>query len=118
MAKEEGRKEANCPICNGSLVRRKVPYWFGTIKLGEFEADTCSKCGEVFYTEEASDQIDQMAKKAGVWGIGKRVVIGQSGNALMVRIPKEIAQMYNLHKKLTAFISPEGKNKICIELEG
>lgn len=116
MGKEVGLKEANCPICNGGLVRKKMPYWFGSVKLGEFGADTCLKCGEVFYTEESSDLIDRKAKDAGVWGMGKKVVIGQSGNALMVRIPKDIAQMYNLHKKLTAFISPEGKNKICIEI--
>ena len=118
MKKEGGLKEANCPACNGGLVRRKVPYWFGNASLGEFEADVCSKCGEVFYTEEASDRIDRMAKKAGVWGMAKKVVIGQSGNALMVRIPKEIAELYNLHKKITALITPEGKNKICIEVNG
>jgi len=107
-----------CPICRGRLVRKKEPYWFGSINMGEFEADVCSKCGEAFYTEEASDQIDQLAKKAGLWGIGKKVVIGQSGNALIVRIPKEIAELYKLHKKATALISPEGKNKICIEVNG
>jgi YgiT-type zinc finger domain-containing protein len=111
-------EEKGCPICRGRLVRKKETYWFGSMNLGEFEADVCGKCGEVFYTEEASDQIDQMVKKAGVWGIGRKVVIGQSGNALIVRIPKEIAELYNLHKKITALITPECKNKICIEVKG
>ncbi len=118
MKKEGKLKEANCPICNGKMVRKKAPYWFGNISLGEFEADVCRKCGEAFYTEESSDQIDSRAKKMGVWGIGKKVVIGQSGNALIVRIPKEIAELYKIHKRSNALISPEGRNRICIEIEG
>ena len=116
MRKKE--MKATCPVCSGSMSRKRVPYWFGNISLGEFEADVCGKCGEAFYTEEASDQIDRQAKKMGVWGIGKKVVIGQSGNALIVRIPKEIAELYKIHKSASALISPEGRNRICIEIEG
>jgi len=42
--------------------KKKVPYNFGSISLGSFDADVCTKCGEVFFTEEASDAIDAKAK--------------------------------------------------------
>lgn len=111
-------EKEGCPICGGKLIRKKNPYWFGNKELGEFEADVCMECKEAFYTEEASKQIDEKAKKVGIWGIGKRVVIGQSGNALMVRIPKDIAEQYNLHKKETVSILPEGRDRIAIEIKG
>jgi len=44
------------------MERKKVPYNFGSISLGSFDADVCTKCGEVFFTEEASDAIDAKAK--------------------------------------------------------
>ena len=28
--------------------------------LGKFDADVCTSCGEVFFTEEASDEIDKI----------------------------------------------------------
>lgn len=107
-----------CPICGGKLKNEKAPFWFSDIKLGEYEADVCTKCGEAFYTEDASNQIEQRAKELGLWGIGKRVVIGQSGNSLMVRIPKEIVELYKLHKKEVVSVLPEGKGRIAIEVKG
>jgi len=50
-----------CPMCGGKMKRGKVPYFHNRKKLGDFEADECTKCKEVFFTEEASDQIDELA---------------------------------------------------------
>jgi len=104
-----------CPICKGRLVRNKHPYFFGNINLGMYEADVCEKCGEAFYTEESSDKIDKEAKKMGIWGLGKEVVVGTSGNALMVRISKDIAKFTDLKKGEHVFVHPDGKNRIAIE---
>lgn len=65
-----------CPVCEGSLVRKKIPYKIGYYNLGNFEADICSSCGETFFTEKSSDTIDKKAKEAGLWGPEKKGKIG------------------------------------------
>ena len=52
----------NCPICEKKMEKVKEPYSYGNVKLGEFKAEKCSNCNEVFFTEEASDKIDEKAK--------------------------------------------------------
>ena len=62
----------SCPICNGKLKITKAEYSFYDVPFGKFDAEVCQKCGEVFFTEEASDEIDGIAKKKGLWGLEKR----------------------------------------------
>jgi hypothetical protein len=33
-----------------------------------FDAEVCPLCGEMLFTEEASDAIDAQAKRLGLWG--------------------------------------------------
>ena len=58
-----------CPTCGKDrFVSRPVPFRYGNVSLGEFDADICRACGEVLFTEEASDAIDVEAKRLGLWG--------------------------------------------------
>ena len=44
-----------CPICEkGKLTRKKVDYNYKDWHFGKYDADVCNKCGESFFTEEAS----------------------------------------------------------------
>ena len=104
-----------CPICNGSLKRGKHAYTYNEIKLGIFEADQCTKCNELFFTEQSSDEIDKRAKEIGIWGMGKEGIIGTSGNSLIVRVPKEIGEFLGFKPGKKVFIHPEGKNKLIVE---
>jgi YgiT-type zinc finger domain-containing protein len=61
-----------CPICEGDMERNKVPYTVGSVELGTFEADVCSSCGEIFFTEKSSDAIDNKARELGLWGLEKK----------------------------------------------
>ncbi|MFH1544902.1 MAG: AbrB/MazE/SpoVT family DNA-binding domain-containing protein [archaeon] len=112
---EIGDEEMNCPICNEKMKKTKEPYFFGDIKLGEFEAEKCTKCKEVFFTEHASDKIDAKAKELGLWGIGKEGTLGYSGNSIIVRVPKKIAQFLKFKEGKKVFIHPEGKKKLVVE---
>lgn len=107
----------NCPVCRGELKVNKQPYAFGGIKLGEFDAEKCSQCGEVFFTEEASDLIDRKAKELGLWGLGKASRIGQSGNTLIVRIPVKIARYMGIGQGDPVVVHPEGKDRLVVEVE-
>lgn len=107
--------ELECPVCGGKLRRKKEPYNYQDIKLGEFDADVCVKCGESFFTEKSSDEIDRRAKELGIWGIGKEGILGTSGNSLIVRVPKEISDFLGFKPGNRVFIHPEGKNKLIVE---
>ena len=106
-----------CPNCNGKLKRGKYPYSYSNVELGEFEADKCQKCGEIYFTEKASDEIDQKAKEKGVWGLGKKGTVGYSGNSLIIRVPKEIAAFMGLENGREIFIRPEGKKRLVVEID-
>jgi len=106
----------SCPVCNGKMKKGKVEYAYYGISLGKFDAETCMKCGEVFFTEEASDKIDQLAKEKGLWGLERKSKISYSGNSLIVRIPKDIAEFMELAKGEDVNIHPEGKNRLVVEI--
>ncbi len=104
-----------CPVCDESMERKRVPYSIGGVKLGVFEADVCS-CGEVFFTEKSSDAIDRKAKEKGLWGFEKKGKVGYSGNSLIVRIPKKVADFMQLKKGEGILIRPEDKKRLIIEV--
>ena len=104
-----------CPVCSGGMKKSGEPYAFGDAVLGKFEAEKCVKCGEVFFSEDSSDQIDEKAKKLGLWGMGQEAKIGYSGNSLIVRIPKKIAEFLKLREGERVYLRPEGKNKLVVE---
>ena len=104
-----------CPICDVKMKKVKESYYFGEVKLGLFEAEKCSKCREVFFTEEASDKIDEVAKKLGLWGLGQEGTLGYSGNSIIVRVPKKIAEFLKFKEGKKVYIHPEGKKKLVVE---
>ena len=106
-----------CPNCNGKLHEEKATYFYGETKLGDFDAEVCQKCGEIFFTEGASDVIDKKAKELGVWGIGQEGKIGYSGNSIIVRVPKKIAKFLNFKEGKSVYIRPEGKKKLVVEAD-
>jgi len=105
-----------CPVCGGRLRRTRAEYSYNDISLGAFEADVCQRCGEAFFTQEASDEIDRLAKERGVWGLEVKSKVSYSGNSLMVRIPKEVAEFMGLERGDGVRIRPEGKRRLVVEL--
>lgn len=58
-----------CPICNeGELRLEKNRFIYNNIDFGDFDVEVCDNCRESFLTEEASKQIEDIAKQLGVWG--------------------------------------------------
>lgn len=107
---------ATCYICGkGTLKKTKLPYRLYGQDLGDFEAEKCSKCGEIFYSEETSRKMTEVAKQKGLWGLNAESKIGQSGTTLDIRVPKRIIEFMNLKKGEHVKIYPEDKNKLVIE---
>ena len=104
-----------CPICEkGTLKNGKIKETMFGVYLGEFPAEICNKCGESFTDDKTTKAIEDSAKKAGIWGLGKKTKITRTGNSLAVRIPKDIADFLKLKEGKEAFIHPD-KNRLIIE---
>lgn len=106
-----------CYICEkGNLERKKVPYELLGEKIGSFDAEVCSACGEIFFDEETSRKITAATKAKGLWGIGTRTKIGQTGTTLDIRLPKRIINLLGLKKGEDITIYPESKKRLIVEL--
>ena len=106
-----------CYMCEkGNLKKKKVDYSLYGISLGKFNAEVCDKCGEVFFDEETSKKMTQLAKEKGLWGLQTKTKIGRAGTTLDIRLPKKIIEFLNLEKGKEVEICPEGKNKLVISI--
>ena len=105
-----------CYTCEkGNLERKKVDFMLYGELIGKFDADVCSKCGEKFFDEKTSKKIDEATKAKGLWGLEVETSVGQSGDSLMVRINKQLAEFLHLHKGEKIKIWPESRKKLVIE---
>lgn len=100
----------------GILKKGKIKETMFGVNLGEFPAEICNKCNESFTDQKTTKAIEEVAKKKGIWGLGKKTKITKTGNSLAVRIPKQIVDFLKLKEGKEAYIHPE-KNNIVIEPE-
>lgn len=109
-------KRIKCEECGGRIINKKVDFGLYGQSLGKFPAEVCSKCGETCFSEEASDQIDKIAKERGLWGLDLRTKVSKAGDSLMIRINKKIADFMGLHKGEEVHIHPQDKKRLIIEI--
>ena len=93
-----------------------MPYKLCGELIGNFDAEVCDKCEEIFFEEETSKKITEATKAKGLWGIGSRTKIGQSGSTLDIRLPKKIIEFLRLKKGEEVSIYPESRNKLVVEV--
>jgi YgiT-type zinc finger domain-containing protein len=106
-----------CAICEeGKLKKKIVSYKIYGVELGKFPAHVCSKCGEEWFDEETALKIEKLEKEKGLFGLSKETKISYSGNSLIIRIPKEIADFMKLEKETSVLIHPDGENKLSMEI--
>ena len=106
-----------CYICEkGGLGKVKQPYKLYGEYLGDFEAEKCNKCGEIFYSEETSRKMTEAARARGLWGLNAESKVGQSGTTLDIRLPKKVIEFMNIKKGESVKIYPEHKRRLVIEL--
>ncbi len=100
--------------CGGIMVKKKVDFSMYGVSLGKFEAEVCQKCGEELFSEEASKQIDEAAKKKGLWGLEAQTKVGKAGDSLIIRVNKKIADFYGLKQGKEVTLTPKDKEELCI----
>ena len=103
-----------CVFCKVPLVEKRMVYKEYDIPLGTFPTMICPRCEERFFTAETARKIQIESKAKGLFGLSKKVKVGKIGDSLMIRIPKEIAQLIKLKAGHEVRMHPSG-NKIVIE---
>lgn len=95
--------------CGGMASRGAVKY-----KNYGIRGWVCKKCKKEYIHPEDSLKISKLEalKKSRV-----RVKIRTVGQSLVITLPKEIAELYDLQKGETVELSPESMKKIEIELD-
>tara|TARA_Y100000310_G_C20467962_1_gene708585 strand:- start:271 stop:600 length:330 start_codon:yes stop_codon:yes gene_type:complete len=106
-----------CYECEkGNLMKKEVEYKKYGISIGTYPAEVCQKCNEVFFDSKAVSKIEAKVKKMGLWGLRTKTKIGTSGNALDVRLGKDLTDFYNLRKGQNVEIEPINKNRFEVNL--
>lgn len=110
------KDEDFCWECNGRMKDKKIDYFLYGVKIGNFPAKACEKCGEAYFNEETSKKITQIAKRKGLWGLQAKTKVGKVGTTLDIRLPKKIINFLKLKKGEEITIYPETKNKLVISI--
>ncbi len=111
-------KNMHCPMCGGMLKKARVKEEYLGHMLGEFDGKVCTKCGETILSAENASKAFNKAKELGLVGLSEKSRAAKSGNPLMARIKKKLADYLNMAEGKEVIISPQGKNKLVIELAG
>jgi DNA repair exonuclease SbcCD ATPase subunit len=105
-----------CPVCGrGELRKEKRKSELYGFSLGEYMAEVCPCCGEIFWSEEDVALMEKKAREKGIWGLEQRAKIAVAGNSLIVRIPQKLAKFLRLKKGTEVIIHPQDKDKLLIE---
>lgn len=106
-----------CPICEiGNLKEGNLEEEMFGISLGRYQAEICDNCGESIVDENTMLEIEQKARKLGIWGLAKKIKVVRIGNSLAVRLPADVAKFMKLHEGSEIFLHPEGTTKIILEI--
>lgn len=104
--------------CGGRLKRSVTEVEFFGIDFGMKEADVCTKCGSEYLSQELMEEMEAEVKRRGLFGLERRGRVAKSGNSLVIRIPKEIADSLKIKQDLPIVIYPSEPRKLVVELEG
>ncbi|MBI3050852.1 YgiT-type zinc finger protein [Candidatus Woesearchaeota archaeon] len=106
-----------CYLCGkGKLEGMQVEHKLYGLVIGKYPAEVCDSCGEVFYDEKASEEIERDTKAKGLYGLSAKARVTQIGDSLGITISKPISRFLKLKKGDTALIRPESGRRIIIEL--
>ncbi len=105
-----------CIHCKGQVEIKKVRVVELGADLGEFDAYVCQSCGEEYYAGEVVREIQRKEKEAGIWGLSSTTKIGESGNALMIRLTKRLADFMKLKKGQEVEIEPKGPGQFVVKV--
>ena len=103
--------------CGGNLKKSRTEVEFFGIDFGVKPCEVCNECGSEYISQELLEQIEAEMKKKGLFGLERRSRITKSGNSLVIRVPKEIADSLHIAKDSEITIYPSDKKRLIVEIE-
>ena len=104
--------------CGGRLKKSLSEVEFFGIEFGLKDAEVCTECGSEYLSQEVMEELEGEVKKRGLFGLERRGRVAKSGNSLVIRIPKEIAESLKIKRDLPIVIYPSEPKKLIVEVEG
>jgi hypothetical protein len=104
--------------CGGKLKTSFTEVEFFGIDFGVKQANVCTDCGSEYLPQEVMEEVETEVKRRGFFGLERRGRVAKSGNSLVIRIPKEIAESLKIKRDLPIVIYPSEPRKLIIEVEG
>jgi hypothetical protein len=104
--------------CGGKLKKSFTEVEFFGINFGLRQANVCTDCGSEYLSQEVMEKIEMDVKSRRLFGLERRGRVAKSGNSLVIRIPKEIAESLKIKRDLPIVIYPTEPRKLIIEVEG
>jgi hypothetical protein len=104
--------------CGGRLKRNFTEVEFFGINFGLTQANLCTHCGSEYLPQEVMEEIEMEVKRRRLFGLERRGHVAKSGNSLVIRIPKEIAESLKIKRDLPIIIYPTEPRKLIVEVEG
>lgn len=102
--------------CGGTLKRSETEVELFGINFGVYPGEICTRCGAEYIDNDVVKEVQDKAKKAGLFGLERNLQVAKSGNSLVVRIPKEIADFLNLRYKSLVRVVPVDKKRLQVEI--
>ncbi len=103
--------------CGGRLKSGITEVEFFGIDFGLKKADICVECGSEYLSQESLEEIEAEVKRKGLFGLERRARVVASGNSLVIRIPKEMAQSLKIKRDMPIVIYPAETKKLVIEIQ-
>lgn len=103
-----------CVMCNRKTAIKTVQHKESGIALGNYKANVCEKCNEVYFDESTVDKIQKKSKELGLFGLSKKATVAEIGNSIAIRVPKEIVNFMNLKKGKEVILQPISKRDLNI----
>jgi hypothetical protein len=104
--------------CGGKLKRGFTEVEFFGIDFGVRRTSVCKDCGSEYLSQEVMEELESKVKRRGLFGLERRGRVAKSGNSLVIRIPKEIADSLKIKRDLPIVIYPSEPRKLIIEVQG
>ena len=103
--------------CGGRLKRSFTEVEFFGIDFGIKRANVCIACGSEYLPQEVMEEVEAEVKRKGLFGLETRGRVAKSGNSLVIRIPKKIAESLKIKRDLPIVMYPSEPRKLIIEVE-
>jgi len=103
--------------CGGFLKKSKTEVEFFGIDFGIRACEICTRCGAEYISQELIEEIEAEVKSRGLFGLERKGRVTKSGNSLVIRVPKEIADSLNIEKDSQITIYPSDRKRLIVEIE-